>query len=319
VLYRKLYRAGHAALAASGHGGDQILLGETAPVGNDKLGELSHLKPARFLRDLFCLDKRLRPLKGARAKRAECDFDKAGPLRATGYGHHPYSVMEAPTAPSEDPDFIRLGDAKRLERLLDAAGRAGRIPRGLPVWYTEYGYQTAPDPFRGVPLERQAAWLVAAEHAAWSDPRVASTAQFLLRDDEPRAIYAPGTMGYWATYQSGLQFADGTPKPAYDAYRLPLLAPEGVQPGQPLTLWGMVRPGPNGEAQRVQIEFRGASGEWVALPDQVITDGRGYFSFTVPQAQAGEYRFQWIRPDAGAGAAGGGPVASSVEALGDTG
>jgi hypothetical protein len=66
----------------------------------------------------------------------------------------------------------------------------------------------------------------------------------------------------------------------------------------------------------VQIEYRGASGEWVPLPDQVVTDGRGYFSVTFPQAQAGEYRFQWIRPDAGAGAAADhGPIASSTESL----
>ena len=69
VLYRKLYRAGVAGLAATGHGSDQILLGETAPLGNDKLGERSHLKPARFLRDLFCLDAALRPLQG-RARQA---------------------------------------------------------------------------------------------------------------------------------------------------------------------------------------------------------------------------------------------------------
>src|SRR5436190_1432794 len=134
----------------------------------------------RFLRDLLCLDAKLRPLRGARAKRLQCDFRAAGPLVASGYAHHPYSVTDAPGAPSADPDVVRLADAPRLERLLDAAARAGRVPAGLPLWFTEYGYQTAPpDPFRGVSLEQQAAWLVAAEHQTWADPRVASTAQFL--------------------------------------------------------------------------------------------------------------------------------------------
>src|SRR4051794_26418093 len=36
ILYRRLYRQGTAALAATGHGGDTILLGETAPLGADK-------------------------------------------------------------------------------------------------------------------------------------------------------------------------------------------------------------------------------------------------------------------------------------------
>lgn len=318
-LYRELYRQGTAALAATGHGGDQILLGETAPLGSDDLGELSPLKPMRFLRDFFCLDRRLRPLKGSRAHRLGCDFDRAGALAATGYGHHPYSVMDAPTEPSEDPDVVRLADVPRLERLLDAAAAAGRIPAGLPLWFTEYGYQTAPDPFRGVSLDQQAAWLVAAEHEAWANPRVAATAQFLLRDDEPRTLYPAGSQGYWSTYQSGLRFADGSAKPAYEAYRLPLYAPEGFQPGRPLSLWGMVRPGPNGETQRVQIEFRAAgSQEWVPVAGQVVTDARGYFTATVAQPRPGQYRFQWIRPETppptGAAAEEHGPLTAS-EAL----
>jgi hypothetical protein len=323
TLYRGLYRAATAGLAASGHGADRILLGETAPIGNTKLGELSHLKPVRFLQDLFCLDARLRPLTGRRAKLAQCDFDTAGPLSTTGYAHHPYSVVDAPAEPSADPGFIRLADADRLKRILDAAGRAGRIPRGLPLWYTEYGYQTAPpDPYRGVTLEQQAAWLVAAEHDAWADPRVASSAQFLLRDDEPRTFFGPAEPRYWSTYQTGLKFADGTQKPAYEAYRLPLYAPDGFQPGQPLTLWGMVRPGVNGEAQRVRIEYRGSDAEeWIGLPDQPLTDGHGYFTATVPQARAGQYRFQWIRPEPGDGrpaSSSYGPAAASG-ALGVTG
>jgi hypothetical protein len=300
VLYRQLFRAATAALAATGHGADTILLGETAPIGNTKLGELSHLKPVRFLLDLFCLDGRLKPLTGLRAKLEQCDdFAKAGPLAATGYAHHPYSVTDPPAQPSTDPGFIRLADGVRLERILDAAGRQGRTRRGLPVWYTEYGYQTAPpDPYRGVTLAQQAAWLVAAEHLAWADPRVASTAQFLLRDDEPRTLYGAGDPRFWGTYQTGLEFNDGTPKPAYDAYRLPLYAPEGLQPGTPLELWGMVRPGVNGSAQRVRIEYREGDGsDWVAVADNVMTDGHGYFTATLGEARPGQYRFEWIKPE----------------------
>ena len=297
-LYRALYRAGIAGLAATGHGSDRVLIGETAPIGR-RPGELSPMKPARFLRDLFCLNRKLRPLRGAAARRLRCDFDRAGPLQATGYGHHAYSVMDPPAERSADRGFIRLGDLGRLERILDAAAAAGRIPAGLPIWMTEYGYQTKPDPFRGVDPAQHAAWLVEAEHLMWKNPRVASSAQFLLQDDEPRTAYAAGSLGYWATYQSGLKYTDGTPKPAYEAYRLPLFAPGGLHPGQPMELWGMVRPGPNGEPQRVQIEWRGGPQEpWVALPEQPVTDGMGFFTVTVPSARAGEYRFQWLRAEA---------------------
>ena len=297
-LYRQLYRAATAGLAASGHGSDRVLIGETAPIGRS-LGHLSPMKPARFLRDLFCLDRRLRPLEGAAARRLKCDFDVAGPLRATGYGHHAYSVMDPPAVPSKDRGLLRLGDLPRLVGILDAAAAAGRIPAGMPVWLTEYGYQTQPDPYRGIDPVQHAAWLVEAEHLTWANPRVASSAQFLLQDDEPRTAFAAGTKGYWGTYQSGLKFGDGTPKPAYEAYRLPLYAPTGLQPGQPLPLWGMVRPGPNGEPQRVRIEYRERpDAPWVALPEEPRTDAMGYFSVTVPAAQGGEYRFQWLRAEA---------------------
>jgi hypothetical protein len=77
-----------------------------------------------------------------------------------------------------------------------------------------------------------------------------------------------------------------------------------------------------GEPQRVQIEFQPApSDDWIALPDQPVTDGRGYFTATIAQPQAGEYRFQWIRPEPAAPSpapAGGGPFPAS-EALALTG
>jgi hypothetical protein len=100
-----------------------------------------------------------------------------------------------------------------------------------------------------------------------------------------------------------------------------MYAPDGFQPGGPLTLWGMVRPGANGDVQRVQIEFRSGSGDWVALPDQVLTDGRGYFSVTLPKAQAGQYRFQWVRPEptATGGPGDDGPVATASAALAPSG
>ena len=297
AIYRALHRAGTAALAATGHGSDRILLGETAPVGNDKLGELSHLKPVRFLQDLFCLDARLRPLKGRRAKAVRCDYDKAGPLVATGYAHHSYSVTEAPTVPSPDRGFIRIADTQRLKRILDAAAAAGRIPQSLSIWFTEYGYQTRPDPYRGIGLDQHAAWLVAAEHLTWSDPRIAAHAQFLLQDDEPRTAFGSGDPRHWATYQSGLKFADGAPKPAYEAYRLPLYAPRGLQPGQPMPLWGLVRPGINGQPQYVRVEFRTNDREgWVSVAE-LATDAFGYFQATIPQARSGQYRFQWLRPE----------------------
>ena len=298
-LYRALHRAATAALDRTGHGGDIILIGETAPVGNEKGGELSHLKPLAFLRSLFCLDGGLRALSKARAKRLGCDFDRHGPLKATGFAHHPYSVTAAPGAGAPHPDDVTLADAGRLKTALDAAAAAGRVPRDLPLWYTEYGYQTSPpDPFRGIDLQTHARWLVEAERMTWSDPRVAAHAQFLLQDDEPRNGFAVTDQRHWATYQTGLRFLDGTPKPAMEAYRFPLQAPDRLAPGDPLELWGMVRPAANGIETRVRIQHRpGPDAAWRTLSERWVTDPRGYFTEVITAPAAGEYRFEWAQPD----------------------
>lgn len=299
--YRKLYRASVHALRATGHGDDLILMGETAPVGNTKAGELSHIRPIDFLRGLFCLDGRNRPLSKRRAVRAGCDFERRGPLHATGYAHHPYSVTAPPASPSADPRFATLADSDRLEAVLDAAAAAGRIPANLPLWYTEFGYQTAPpDPFRGISLEQQARWLVDAEQLTSADPRVAGLTQFLLRDDEPRTIFPEGDARRWGTYQTGLQFDDGRPKPALGTYRLPLRATP--QPDGTVALWGMVRPG--GGEERIRIEFRPAGeAAWQTLAERTITQPRGYWSERAPASGPGVYRFEWLRPAAPAGLA----------------
>ena len=296
--YRALYRAATDGLRRSGHGDDTILIGETAPLGSPKPGLQSHLRPARFLRELFCLDAGLRPMRPRVARRAGCDYGRRGPLPATGYAHHPYPVMAPPAQPTPDKEKIALADSARLKAILDAAAAAGRIPQGLPLWYTEFGYQTAPpDPFRGIALDTHARWLVEAERMTYEDPRVAAHAQFLLRDDDPQREYAPTHKNYWGTYQSGLQFADGTPKPAYAAYRFPLMAPARVAPGQPLELWGLLRPGANGTQQRIRIQWRArAEDQWSTLSDRAVSDFRGYFTEVLPAPQTGFYRFEWVQP-----------------------
>ena len=291
--YRKLYRSALHALRDTGHGGDIILMGETAPIGNDKPGELSHIRPVQFLRALFCLDGNNRPLPKRRALREGCDFHRRGAMHATGYAHHPYSVVSPPGQPSANPGYITLADADRLKAILDAAAAAGRIPKDLPIWYTEFGYQTAPpDPFRGISLEQQAQWLVDAEQLSSADPRVAALTQFLLRDDEPRTLFPDGDRRRWATYQTGIQFDDGRPKPSYAAYRLPLRATP--QADGTVALWGMVRPG--GGQERIRIEFRAADeSEWRSLGERTINQPRGYWSETITPPGPGFYRFEWLR------------------------
>ena len=87
-------RAGIAGLQRSGHGDDRILLGETAPLGVDRRGLKTNMRPGLFLRELLCLDDaRCSPLGG---RPAAATSRAAARLRVSGYAHHPYSIVYAP-------------------------------------------------------------------------------------------------------------------------------------------------------------------------------------------------------------------------------
>ena len=287
-IYRRLVRSALAGLKRSGHDHDQILLGETAPRGRDERTRTYAMRPGLFLRELFCLDRDLLPLSGCD------DFEESGRFEVTGYAHHPYSIIAPPDLPHPNPDDITLADRDRLTRILDAAAGLSRIPPALPLWYTEYGYQTPPDPYRGVDPGDHARWLVQAERLTYLDERVVAHTQFQLLDDPPQPRFKRSDRRYWGTYQAGLKYVDGRRKPAYDAYRLGLDAPTQVPPGRPLRLWGFVRAAPNGESQSVQLEVKEPNtGVFVPVGDPVrVLHDRGYFEVEVP-ARTGEWRFVW--------------------------
>ena len=291
AIYRGLVRAALRALERSGHGNDIVLLGETSPSGVDRRGVKTPMRPGRFLRELLCLDADLLPVSG---RGCAAFGGPGGRLDVTGYAHHPYPIVSPPDERSSNPDDIKLADAGRLTAVLDAAAGRGHIPPELPLWYTEFGYQTPPDPIRGIPLDDHAAWLAKAERMTWLDPRVAALTQFQMKDDPPRAHLRRSDPRHWGTYQAGLRFRDGRAKPAYDAYRLPLDAPARVPRGQPLRLWGLVRPADDGDSTRVQLEHRApGSDRFAPVGDPVyVYDGRGYFETTAPR-MSGSWRYTW--------------------------
>ncbi|HEX8205913.1 MAG TPA: hypothetical protein VF587_07640 [Solirubrobacteraceae bacterium] len=290
AIYRRLVRSTLAALQRTGHENDVVLLGETAPRGHDTKSRTISMRPGLFLRELFCLDRDLLP-----QPQGECDdFEASGRFEVSGFAHHPYSITSPPDLPHPNPDDITLADRDRLTRILDAAAGLGRIPPEIPLWYTEYGYQTPPDPYRGVNPDSHARWLVQAERITYLDDRVAALTQFQLIDDPPRTQFRRSDRRYWGTYQSGLKYADGRRKPAYEAYRLGLDAPRQVAPGQSLGLWGFVRAAPNGESQSVQLEVKEPGSQvFVPVGDPVrVLHERGYFEVAVP-ARTGDWRFTW--------------------------
>src|SRR5438067_1993820 len=173
AIYRGMAYAAIAGLAASGHGGDQILLGETGPIGHTT-GPLARrpVATAEFWRDLLCIGASGRRLGGRAASEQGCRGARR--LNATAIAHHPYiqGGSRSPLTPAR-PDEITISSISRLKRILGQAAAQGMLRRGLPLYYTEYGFQTnPPDRILGVSLARQAAYLDESEWIAFRDPAV---------------------------------------------------------------------------------------------------------------------------------------------------
>ena len=298
ILYRKLFLLGRRALDRTGHGRDTILLGETAPLGSSSSGRRSPIRPAKFLRELLCVSATGKRLTGRSAQARECsDFEKYGPLRATAFGHHPYTKDLPPTQKDKSRDSITMANINDLPVLLDRFAKTGRIASGMPVVVTEFGYETnPPDPFSGQTLDKQAEFLNVGDYLAFQNPRVLSQTQFILDDVPPVRGARPGTKPYWFTYQSGLYFADGSPKPAAQAYALPFLA-SAVNGG--LGVWGQLRFRPNGVTDQVVIERQADDGSFQPVGDPIaVTSPVGFFQGAVPGAGPGVYRAHWTGGEA---------------------
>jgi hypothetical protein len=205
-----------------------------------------------------------------------------------------------------DPEVVTLADLPRLEHALDAIFATYRQPppagaRTVPLYLTEYGYKTnPPNPYVEFSQAQQAVFLNQAEYMTFIDPRVAALAQFLLVDDRPKAGAAAGSRSYWSTFQTGLIGLDGSPKPAYVAYRMPIWLPH-PRHGPRVTVWGQLRPADHHGLQTAAIEYRPRGGRTFALVRHVrTTSSEGFILAHVDLAVPGLLRLAWRDPDGGA-------------------
>src|SRR5206468_4310704 len=92
-------------------------------------------------------------------------------------------------------------------------------------------------------LETQAAYINESDYLAYKQSRVASMTQFEYRDSGPVTSAKKGSRAYWATFQTGLTFFNGQPKPSYNAYAFPFWIHRGhdSQGNKQLELWAEVR------------------------------------------------------------------------------
>ena len=311
-MYRVLADAMYTGLAVSGHGGDTILVGETAPKGQARVRGISRaMKPRRFLLRVYCLDDNAQPLKGAEARRNGCEesgrvegFRDAHPglFRVTGLAHHPYELSLAPEQAPQDPEFFTTGNLKALGSLMGRVFRRYGAPipgsgrGGFPLYLTEYGYQTDPPDPTGVSRAQQAAYLNRAEWITARNRAVKTLSQFLLHDDRPVAGKTT-LQRFGATFQSGLATQDGKRKPSYDAYRFPIHVPSSVRRGTRVRVWGLLRPGRPNTRESVRIEGRPAGARRYRRLATVRTESRrGYLQKSIRLRRTTRVRLTWIDP-----------------------
>jgi hypothetical protein len=199
------------------------------------------------------------------------------------YAHHPYPgrpQSETPWGPKcVNCQTITMADLERLEREVHSAfGRK-------PIWLTEYGYQTnPPEVFVGVTPEQQATYLATSALRVYRSSSVTMLIFFMVRDDTSAA-----------GWQSGLFTATGIVKPAYAAFRLPLV--QVARHGGTVQLWGQVRPRSGRQPFRVRLE-QDEQVSWIGGTQW--TDERGFFKITVTAPPGSHVRI-WSPRDAAYG------------------
>jgi hypothetical protein len=268
-IYRNLYFAAQRGLANAGLANAHVLLGETSPRGTGKV-----VAPLTFLRGVLCLDSKYHKTSSNCAK-----------VTASGYAHHAYTTGEGPTFHPTQPNDVTIGVLSRLTTALDKAAKTGAVTSKLPIYLTEFGIESTPDPIRGVSLQRQSEYRGTSERIAYDNSRVVSFSQYLLRDDLP--VEGVPSFARYSGFQTGLFTADGKPKPAYDGFRLPLAVRRS---GSRVSMWGLVRPATGATTATIEVHSKGSS--WHALTT-VQTDARGYFTKSANYVSGREWRLVW--------------------------
>jgi hypothetical protein len=274
-IYRALYQAGYAGLKASGIANPKVLIGETAPEGESRprtpvRGPRHNMAPLTFMRSMLCLSSSYR-------RAGSC-----GELPAAGWGMHPYRSGASPYLVPSNVEDVTIGSLSRLSHALDAAARAHTLPGGLPIYITEYGVMSRPNPYQGVPVQQQAEYDAIAERIAYSNPRVASFSQYLLKDD-PLRHHNVG-------FQTGLEYSNGRPKPLLAAFPVPLTV---THHGSRYFLWGLIRPTREATTATVEVRHRGSS-RFTPLAS-VHTNQLGYWSLSSGVAGSA-WRVRWTSP-----------------------
>jgi hypothetical protein len=281
-IYRGLYQAGYAGLQAAGLAHPKVLFGETAPVGYDSVKGLLRrerakallhpVAPLAFMREALCLNAKYK-------KSSSCSE-----LQMSGYAHHAYTLPAGPKYIPPEKDNVTIGSLSRLSNALNLAAGARAIPANVPIYLTEFGVQSKPNKYLGVSPAKQAEYDAICERIAYENPRVAAFSQYLLKDD-PLGGPEPG-----ASFQTGLEYVNGSAKPLYSGWPVPLTV---TKRKHGVALWGLVRP--SSGATTVTILVKGKGAKHYKTLRTAATNSRGYWSLS--SSTPGQYwRVRWTSP-----------------------
>jgi len=282
--YRALVRAAYPAAKAV-RPDAAFLIGNTSSLGGTEGS--AGVSPLRFVRELACVDVRLRPLQTPSCRGYQ-------PLPGDGFAHHPYARNEPPDRRIGRADDVGISDVGRLVALLRTLAASGRVAPGLrQVHLTEFGYETgAIAGRRRLSEETQAQWLTWAEAIA-TRAGVASFAQFLLRDQPPSPVrLSESPARGFGQYYSGLHTVDGRPKLAAQTFRAGLFAQREGTRG--VRLFGRLRLGDGPLDVTVERSVRGRPWREVA---RLRVGGRDAFDAAARWARGARYRLTWPGPN----------------------
>jgi hypothetical protein len=221
-----------------------------------------NIGPMRFTRELLCMKgaQHPKPIKG------QCP----GGVHFDIFDIHPYS-SGGPTHEGRAND-VQIGDLPKLESLLAAADKAGRIQgqfKRTPLWITEFSWDSDPPDPGGLPMKILTQWVGESLHEAWA-AGVTHFFWYSLRDEPFTAASSASLTVQSGLYFRGASLQDDQPKEVLTSFRFPFVA---FATKKGLEYWGRT---PSSGSGRVQIQvFRG--GRW-RKAGGVGADGQGIFS-----------------------------------------
>src|SRR2546421_718887 len=221
AIYRALLNAFYAGVK-SVSGSNLVIGGAMSPYGDPPGGP--RMPPALFARELFCA------------------HGCSDPPHLDAFDHHPYDVG-GPARRALNADDVSTPDMGKLTKILRGAERSGRVaPRGRKrLWVTELSWESNPPDPAGIPILQHARWVEYGFYTLWR-AGVDTVLWYQVRDE------APGTIGYQFTFQSGIEFNNGSPKPDTLSFRFPFVSQRINK--KKIRVWGKSPSGGRGTVQR---------------------------------------------------------------------